>query len=248
LLTYLKANVPRAVQRADWVLTDSESTRRDAIELLRVPPDKLSVLYPGVEARFRPVLDTESRARVRRKYGLPPCFVLGVGTVQPRKNYERLLEAFVQIESQELSLVIVGGKGWLYERLFGRVQELKITDRVIFTGYIDDIDLPLVYNLAELFVFPSLYEGFGIPPLEAMACGTPVVAADNSSLPEVVGDAGLLVDAENVEALADAISRVLNDAVLRQTLIERGLSRVEQFTWERAARTLLSTYEHVARM
>ena len=248
LLDYLVTNVPRAVHRANWVLADSESTRRDAIELLKVPEDKVGVLYPGVESRFRPILDVQARARVRTKYDLPKRFILSVGTVQPRKNYERLVQAFSRLQVPGLSLVIVGGKGWLYEKLFQRVNELSLQDRVMFTGYVDDIDLPVVYNLAEVFVFPSLYEGFGIPPLEAMSCGIPVVAANNSSLPEAVGHAGLLVNAEDVEALAHALSRILDDSTLRQALIGQGLLHAKQFTWERAAHTLLDTYEHVAEM
>jgi glycosyltransferase involved in cell wall biosynthesis len=245
LLDYLVANVPRAVDRADWVLADSESTRRDAIELLNVSEHKISVLYPGVEPRFRPIPDPKARTRTRAKYGLPTRFILSVGTVQPRKNYERLVQAFSHLRAPDLSLVIVGGKGWLYEKLFDQVRQLDLQDRVMFTGYIDDVDLPLVYNLAEVFAFPSLYEGFGIPPLEAMSCGVPVVAADNSSLPEAVGDAGLLVNAEDTEALADALSQLLDDWTLRQTLIGQGVEHAKQFTWERTARTLLDTYEHV---
>jgi glycosyltransferase involved in cell wall biosynthesis len=156
-----------------------------------------------------------------------------------------LVQAFSQLQMPDLSLVIVGGTGWLYDKLFLQVHEQGIQDRVLFAGYVDDADLPLVYNLAEAFAFPSLYEGFGIPPLEAMSCGVPVVAANNSSLPEAVGDAGLLVDAEDVDALAGALSRILDDSALRQALIEQGLEHARQFTWERAARKLLATYEHV---
>lgn len=248
LLEYLMTNVPRAVGRADWVLADSESTRRDVIELLKIPGHRVSVLYPGVEPRFRPIANVEARARVREKYGLPERFVLGVGTIQPRKNYERLVQAFSRLQIPDVSLVIVGGKGWLYDTLFQQVKELNVQDRVVFAGYVDDTDLPMVYNLAEVFVFPSLYEGFGIPPLEAMSCGIPVIAADNSSLPEAVGDAGLLVDAQDVEALADALARVIDSPALGQTLIDRGLEWAKRFTWQRAAQTLLSTYEHVGEM
>ena len=248
LLDYLVTNVPRSVHRANWVLADSESTRCDVIELLQVPEDKVSVLYPGVEPRFCPIRDVKALTSVQIKYELPERFILSVGTVQPRKNYERLVQAFSQVRVPDLSLVIVGGKGWLYEKLFQQVQELNLQNRVRFTGYIDDADLPLVYNLAEVFVFPSLYEGFGIPPLEAMSCGVPVIAADNSSLPEAAGNAGLLVDAKDVEALADALVRVLDNAALRQTLVKRGLAHAKKFTWEKAARTLLAAYERVAEM
>jgi glycosyltransferase involved in cell wall biosynthesis len=245
LLDYLVANVPRAVERADWVLADSESTRQDVIELLKMPAERVSVLYPGVEARFRPMTDARALERVRAKYGLPERFVLSVGTIQPRKNYVRLIEALACMEAGDVSVVIVGGKGWLYQDLFDRIQDQRLGERVIFPGYVEDKDLPAVYNLADAFALPSLYEGFGIPPLEAMSCGTPVVVADNSSLPEVAGDAALLVDAEDTEALADALTRVLSDSMLRQGMIERGIRQASRFTWQEAARTLRSTYEHV---
>jgi glycosyltransferase involved in cell wall biosynthesis len=242
LLDYLVSAVQRATNRADWVLADSESTRRDAIELLAVPAEKTSVLYPGVETRFGPNQDSGTLQRVRSKYGLPEYFVLSVGTVQPRKNYERLVEAFARIEMDELSLVIVGGMGWLYQSLLDRIEDLDLGTRVHLTGYIDDVDLPAIYALAQAFALPSLYEGFGIPALEAMACGIPVVSADNSSLPEVVGDAGLLVDAKDTEALAGALVRALTDTELRHAMIQRGLVQASKFTWEIAAQTLYNTY------
>lgn len=243
LCSYLAANVPRAVHRADHVLADSENTRWDVIELLRVPEEKVSVLYPGVAPRFRPIRDRTELERVRAKYDLPPQFVLSVGTIQPRKNYVGLMEAFARLNSADVHLVIVGGKGWLYEDVFARARDLRIQDRVTFAGFVDDADLPALYNLARAFALPSLYEGFGIPPLEAMACGTPVVTADNSSLPEVIGDAGLLVAAEDTAALSSALEQLLGEPALRRTLIERGLAQARQFTWQRAARTLLATYQ-----
>ena len=244
LLRYLTASVPRAVRRADWVFADSESTRNDVVELLHAPEDRVSVLYPGVEPRFCPMADSEELERVRLKYGLPARFILSVGTLQPRKNHATLVEAFSRLTDPGIGLVIVGQRGWLYDELFALVRERRL-ERVLFPGFVQDTDLPAVYNLAEAFVFPSLYEGFGIPLLEAMACGTPVVAADNSSLPEVVGDAGLLVGATDVQALTRALERLLNDATLRQTLIARGLTRAMRFTWLRAAQDLLATYRRV---
>ena len=245
LLDYLAVHVPRAVRRADRVLADSESTRRDVIELLGIPGDKVSVLYSGVEPRFQPIHDPQTLEGVRLKYDLPPRFVLCVGTIQPRKNHAALIEAFTRLDTSDLSLVIVGGKGWLYEDVFHKIRELGMRDRVHLTGFVDDRDLPVLYNLAEVFAWPSLYEGFGLPPLEAMACGIPVVTANNSSLPEVVADAGLLVDAADTQALAHALARVLNDPALRRTLVARGLARAREFTWHKAAQTLLATYKHV---
>lgn len=245
LLDYLNSAVPRATARADWVLADSESTRRDAIELLGVPEQQTSVLYPGVEPRFQPIQESAALNRVRAQYGLPQSFILSVGTVQPRKNYVRLVEACTQLDVEDVHLVIVGGKGWLYQELFDRIKELDLQERVHMTGYVDDADLPALYNLAQVVAQPSLYEGFGIPIVEAMACGIPVVAANNSSLPEAAGDAGLLVDAQDSEALADALSRALIDSQLRRTMIERGLAQAGRFTWQKAAETLHATYQQI---
>ena len=243
LLAYLTVHVPRAVQRADRVLADSESTRQDVIALLHVPAGRVHTVYPGVEPRFRPIDDARELERVRHKYDLPRRFILSVGTIQPRKNYGGRIEAFARLRARDVSLAIVGGRGWLYEGIFQKVHDLHLQERVLFPGFVDDADLPTLYNLAEVFVLPSLCEGFGLPLLEAMACGTPVVAANNSSLPEAVGEAGLLVDAHDTEALCDALARLLDDAALRQTLIQRGRSQAARFTWARAARALLETYQ-----
>jgi glycosyltransferase involved in cell wall biosynthesis len=247
LLAYLNSAVPRAAARADWVLADSESTRRDAIERLGVPAQQTSVLYPGVEPRFRPIDDPTLLDRVRHKYKLTQPFILSVGTVQPRKNYVRLVEAYNQLGMADVHLVIVGGRGWLYQELLDRIRELGLQERVHLAGYVDDVDLPVIYNLARVVAQPSLYEGFGIPIVEAMACGIPVVAANNSSLPEAAGDAGLLVDAMDGEALADALARALTDSHLRQTMTERGVAQARRFTWKKAAQTLQATYQQVGR-
>lgn len=245
LLAYLNSAVPRAVERADWVLADSESTRRDAIELLGVPEQQTSVLYPGVEPRFQPIADQATLSRVRTQYQLPERFILSVGTVQPRKNYVRLVKAFTRLDVKDVHLVIAGGKGWLYQDLLDQIAELGLHERVHLTGYVDDTDLPAIYNLAQVVAMPSLYEGFGIPIVEAMACGIPVVTADNSSLPEAAGNAGLLIDALDSDALADALSRVLTDARLRTKMIQRGFAQARRFTWQRAAQTLYATYQQI---
>jgi glycosyltransferase involved in cell wall biosynthesis len=247
LLVYLKTAVPRAAARADWILADSESTRQDVIELLGVPEEQTSVLYPGVEARFHPIQDRATLSQVRARYALPEHFVLAVGTVQPRKNYVRLVEALEQLDVRDVHLVIVGGTGWLYQDLYERIEALGLQARVHLTGYVDDADLPALYNLAQVVAQPSLYEGFGIPILEAMACGIPVVSANNSSLPEAAGGAALLVDAEKSEALADALARALTDAQLREALVERGFAQARQFTWQRAAKTLHAVYQQIGR-
>ena len=245
--TYLEAAVSRAVRRADRILADSESTRRDLEELLAVPAEKVSVLYPGVEERFRAVADQEALDCVRVRYGLPDRFVLGVGTLQPRKNFEGLVEAFGRLvaarhELSGLGLVIAGGKGWLTGDLLALAAQHGVRGRIIMAGFVDDEDLPALYTLASVLAFPSWYEGFGLPILEAMACGTPVVSADNSSLPEVVGDAGLLVDAGNPVELAHALDVLLHDEGQRARLIEAGQRQARRFTWLQAAGQLLDVY------
>jgi len=245
LRTYLNKAVPRSVHRADLVLADSQSTKDDLVELLGVEPARIEVVYPGVEERFRPIEDQALLEQVRKQYNLPPRFVLGLGTLQPRKNFTRLIEAYSLLVTRHpsLRLVIAGGKGWLYEEIFATVEQLGLEEKVVFPGFVADEHLPALYNLADLFVFPSLYEGFGLPPLEAMASGTPVITSDASSLPEVVGEAGLMVEATDVEALAEAMKRVLEDNVLRERMIARGLEQARKFTWQRAAAKLLSLYE-----
>ncbi len=243
LLDYLNANVPAAIRRADRVLADSESTRCDVIELFGLPEARVQTVLSGVESRFRPIRDMGYLESIRHKYGLPKRFILSLGTIQPRKNYGTLIQALPHLRVADISLVIVGGKGWLYEGLFEQAEALQASGRVLFPGFVDDADLPALYNLAEVFALASLYEGFGLPPLEAMACGAPVAVSNNSSLPEVVGDAGLLLNAQDVDAWVDALDRLLSDAGLWQTLSERGQQRAAQFTWHKAARGLLAAYE-----
>lgn len=246
LRAYLNKVVPRSVHRADLILADSQSTKDDLVELLGAAPGRIEVVYPGVEERFRPIEDQALLEQVRQRYHLPSRFILGLGTLQPRKNFIRLIEAFANLQTCELAnlkLVIAGGKGWLYEEIFATVERLGLEGKVVFPGFVADEDLPALYNLAELFVFPSLYEGFGLPPLEAMACGTPVVTSNVSSLPEVVGEAGLMVKPTDAESLTEAMRRVLEDEALREEMIAKGLEQARKFTWKEAAAKLLSLYE-----
>ncbi len=245
LREYLTARVPPSVARAARVLADSENTRRDVIELLGAAPEKVSVVYAGVEPRFRPVIDKQQLAAVSKRYQLPELFVLFVGTIEPRKNLSRLISAYSEMRRQTglpHQLVLSGSKGWLYEDIFKEVTREGLEKDVQFLGFVADVDLPALYTLADLFVFPSLYEGFGLPPLEAMACGTPVVASNNSSLPEVLGDAARFVDAEDVTGLADAMATVLADGALRTRLAGLGREQAARFTWEDAAKQLVEAY------
>lgn len=238
LLNYLNRAVPPSLVRADLILADAMSTQNDLVDVYRVPREKIRVLYSGVESRFCPDVSEESRARVRALTRNRP-YILSVGTLQPRKNYTRLIHAFSNLQSPSLQLVIAGGRGWLYEEIFETVSRLHLQDRVLFLDFVADEDLPALYAEALLFVYPSLYEGFGLPVAEAMACGTPVVCSNTSSLPEVAGDAALYFDPRNVDDIARTLHRALTDTALRDTLRARGLARVKQFTWDNAARALL---------
>jgi len=247
LKQYLDVVVPRSVRRADHVLADSEATRADLIALYGAAPEKISVLLSGVHPRFQPQ-SAEAQARVRATYklGAEP-YILAVGTVQPRKNYERLMRAVAALPPDLGRLVIVGGKGWLEDPIYAAVKDLGLQDRVIFTGFAADADLPALYSAARCVAFPSLYEGFGLPILEGMACGTPVLTAKVSSLIEVAGDAALLVDPLSVQDITEGLRALLTDDSLRARLIEAGHRQVARFTWERAARQLRGHYQTLLR-
>ena len=248
LRAYLNEVVPRSVARADRILADSESTRQDLIELYDVPPDKISVLYSGVSDRFYPIQDEAILYEVRSRYGIGRRpYIFSVGTVQPRKNYGRLVEALHRLGRLRLKLVIAGGKGWLDDPLYRQIEALGMEDQVQFLGFVPDEDLPALYSAALVFAFPSLYEGFGLPVLEAMACGVPVITSSVSSLPEVAGNAALLVDPYDVDALTEALARVLDDESLRNDLINKGQLRVQGFSWTAAARQLRQHYAALLR-
>jgi glycosyltransferase involved in cell wall biosynthesis len=233
------------VAQADHVIAVSEATRQDLIDLYQTPPEKISVIYHGVRPEFRPITDPLQLAAVRHKYKLGTgSFILSVGTIQPRKNYQRLIEALARVKT-DVSLVIVGGKGWKSEAIFGEVSRQDLEGRVHFPGFVAEADLPALYSAATLFIYPSLYEGFGLPALEAMACGTPVIASDQSALPEVVGEAGLLVNPRDIEAMAIAMAQLLEDIPLRQKLVVAGQAQAARFTWPGAAAKLISLYKKI---
>lgn len=244
LARYLSRVVPRSVARADRVLADSEATRTDLIAHLGAPAEKVEVLYSGVNPRFRPEPEPGEPERLQARYaigGRP--YILSVGTLQPRKNYVRLIRAFARLNTP-FALLIAGGRGWLYDEIY--IEAEKHSDRVRIVGFIEETDLPALYRRAALFVFPSCYEGFGLPVLEAMACGVPVVCSNSSSLPEVAGHAALLVDPYDEDGLMEAMQRALEDEELRRRMIARGLEQAARFTWERAARQLLAVFKAVA--
>jgi glycosyltransferase involved in cell wall biosynthesis len=245
LRAHLERVVPTSVRHADFVTADSENTRNELTTLLDVDPARVEVVYGGVDERFHPMDDEVALEQARLKYGLFFPFILYVGTIEPRKNLGRLLRAYTQARQQgrtQHRLVVAGGLGWLYEDVLREIDDLAAEHEVVFLGRVPDDDLPLLYSLCDLFVFPSLYEGFGFPPLEAMACGKAVVCSNTSSLPEVVGDAGVMVSPYDVDGMADAMVELLQDPDRRADLGRRGAERARTFTWERSARRLLDIY------
>ena len=242
------SQIDEAVRRTDHIIADSESTRRDVLRLLGARPDKVSVVYLAANPIYRPISLAQARQWVGKKFGFTGDFILSVGTIEPRKNLSTLLRAYRQLLDAyklDVELALVGGKGWLYDEIPSLVETLRLTDRARFLGRVSDQDLLHLYNAAGVLAHPALYEGFGLPPLEAMSCGTPVVVSNTSSLPEVVGDAGLLVDPEDVDAWAAALWRVCTDDDLRDELSQKALARSRRFSWERTARHTLRIYEQV---
>ena len=244
---YLGLMTRASVRRASRVIAISESTRQDVIALLGVSPDRVHRVYCGVDPSLCPAPKAELDA-FRQKKGLPERFVLNLGTIEPRKNVARLVQAYAALvasapaEMADTPLVIAGGRGWLADPIFARVQELGMQDRVRFTGYVSEDEKRLWYNAATCFCYPSLYEGFGLPPLEAMACGVPVIVSDAASLPEVVGDAGLTVSPLDTRALTEAMRQVLLNPALHADLAARGRARALRFSWAEAARQTAEIY------
>jgi glycosyltransferase involved in cell wall biosynthesis len=251
---YLEWSTRYHVRSAASLVADSEATKRDLARFYGADESRIAVVYLGVDPSLGPVTDPAECARVRAKYGLGSPYLLYVGTVQPRKNLARLIEAFAELCGSnsrlsgeglaDLKLVLAGKKGWLDQEILDRGRELGIADRVAFLGFVPDADLAALYSGASLFVMPSLYEGFCMPVLEAMACGTAVACSAASSLPEVVGDAALLFDPHDVHEMAAVVLRLLRARDLRRSLADRGARRVSAFTWSRAARQVLDLLEH----
>jgi glycosyltransferase involved in cell wall biosynthesis len=233
---------------AQTIITVSEHTKRDLMIHLGLPAERIRVVYNSADPKFGPLQDQDEISRVMRKYALPESgYILFVGTLESRKNLVRLVEAYARVREHNGEhtppLVLAGGRGWLYRDIFATVERLKLHRQVIFTGFVDDDDLPALYNNALFFVYPSLYEGFGIPVLEAMACGVPVIAADAAALPEIVGEAGLLVEPTDTPALTQAMLSLLTGTGQRNHLREAGLKQARLFSWDRAARETLAVYE-----
>jgi glycosyltransferase involved in cell wall biosynthesis len=252
LRTYLEGVVPRSVQRADFIVADSENTRNDLVVLLGVAPASIAVVPGGVEDRFVPITDAVVLRTARRRLGVGDApFVLAIGVIEPRKNLNRLMDAFLALKQRgavpaDLKLVLAGGKGWLFDGIFEHHAASPVRDDIIMPGFVPDQMLPAIYSAASVLAFPSLYEGFGLPILEAMACGTPVVASLASCLPEVAEGAALMIEPTDVDGLSAALELALLDAALRARLIEQGRQRAAKYTWQSAAELLLQVYKKVA--
>jgi glycosyltransferase involved in cell wall biosynthesis len=234
--------------KIDMIITISQNTKNDCIKYLKIPENRIKVIYLAADKIYQPINNKhEIEEEIYKKYNIQIPFIIYVGTLEKRKNVSTLIKAFYRLKRIKIphKLVIVGKKGWLYNDIFKTIESMKIQEDVIFTGYVPEEDLVKLYNLADLFVYPSYYEGFGLPPLEAMACGCPVITSNTSSLPEVVGDAGILVDPYDVEGLAKAMYEVLKDESFRIELAKKGLERAKLFSWRKTSEETWKVYEEV---
>lgn len=243
---WLRLSLKKSCRHADHIITDSEFSKKEIIKYLRVNSQKITVVPCAVNhEEFRTDYSVEKIEEVKNKYHIDEKYFLYLGTIEPRKNLERLIKAYAELVNRRQNvpqLVLAGGKGWYYDSIFQMVDTYHLKEKVIFTGYVEQKDSPLLMSGAIAFVFPSLYEGFGMPPLEAMACGTPVITSKTTSLPEVVGDAGILIDPEDIEELSDAMEQMMDNEELREKLKKAGQKRAEKFTWKKSAEILMGVY------
>jgi alpha-1,3-rhamnosyl/mannosyltransferase len=249
-IDYFERNLPASLERADHVFTVSDFVRDEIIQLLNVPAERVTRVYNGVDDRYVP-RDRASLAPVLARYGLADkTYLLVVGTLEPRKNLRTLVEAFCQLPQawqERFPLVLVGSRGWIDGDFIKQLERLSASGRVIWPGYVPEQDLPLLYAGAHGFAFPSIYEGFGLPALEAMACGVPVLVGRRSSLPEVVGDVGLQVDTESVQALKQGLQQLMEDTLWREQAGPAGVERAKLFSWQRCVEETLAVYRQVAK-
>jgi glycosyltransferase involved in cell wall biosynthesis len=238
--------LPKTLHRADKIITVSSNTKKDIMNIYDIPEEKITTIYNAVSEHFKIATEQEI-LDLREKYSLNFPFILFVGTLEPRKNIPSLLKAFKILSRKEpgLKLVIAGKRGWKYKEIFQLISSLEIGSDVRYLQYIDQNDLPVLYSAAEVFVYPSLYEGFGLPPLEAMACGCPVVTSNVSSMPEVTGNAALLIDPTDVEAISDSVHLLLSDDNLKGKMIKNGLTNVKRFSWHQCAKETRAVYEEL---
>lgn len=251
--TQLRLTVRHSARRAARILSLSEHTRHDIIETYGLKPQRVTAIPLAAPEHFGPISDTRELQRVRHNYGIDRDYILSVGSIQPRKNLARLVRAYASLRGEGAAdklprLVLVGKCAWLYDETLRALDETNIKDAVVLTGYVPERDLPALYSGALCFVYPSYFEGFGLPPLEAMKCGAPVIVGNKTSLPEVVGDAALTVDPFDIEAIAGAIRRLVNDSALRRDLSIKGQERAKEFNWRETAKKTLDVYKEVAQV
>ncbi len=243
-----KSSLKFIKNRTNIIICDSVSTKNDCINLLNIPEKRLKVIPLAADEQYKPLNNKELiHDELKIEYNIDYPFILFVGTLEKRKNVPTLLKSFYKLKKTKLDhkLVIVGGKGWKYTKIFALIEELNLQDDVVFTDYVSDEYLVKLYNAADLFVYPSLYEGFGLPPLEAMACGCPVITSNISSLPEVVGDAGMMIDPNDIDGLTSAMLKILTDNELREELSRKSLDRAKMFSWKKTANETWKVYEDV---
>ena len=246
---YWRLQIPIAARRSSFIITDSEHARQEILTDFSCQPDRVRAVMLGFDpAMIRP-RSREEGETVRQRYRLPARYLLYVGTIQPRKNLDTLISAYHELRASGNDhghkLVIVGRKGWLYDRLFERIRELGLEEDIVFTGFVPDEDLPFIFDGAGVFLYLSLFEGFGLPPLEAMACGVPVIASDTTSIPEVVGEAGITLPPCDSSAVARAVQRILSDPAYAGELREKGRQRALRFSWDSAARETHAVYRQL---
>ena len=248
----LRLTVRHTARRAAKIITGSEYSRRDICKTYSIPPEHIVVTPGAASAHFAPVTDETELRKIRQKYGIDSDYILSLGSIQPRKNLGRLIDAYSSLRSLRArsklpKLVIAGKRGWLEREIFRAAERSKFGKDILFVGYVPEPDLPALFSGALVFVYPSYFEGFGLPVLEAMQCGTPVIAGNRTSIPEISGDAALLFDPFDTEAVRDALARMTDDAGLRTSLRQRGLDRANEFNWTKTAELTLQTYREVAK-
>lgn len=239
--------MPFTYRRANAIITISEHTKRDVIRVLQIPEEKITVIYLAAAPEYRPIFSKQSIESIKQKYQTGAKYLLHLGTINPRKNLEFLVKVFAEVVKKypDFKLVITGKKGWYYEGLFQLVSTLGLERQVVFTGYIDDADKPALYNAATIFLSPSLYEGFGLPALEAMQCGVPVISSSESSMPEVVGEAGMLLSPKESGRWVQAINQILSSQKIQDTMRAKGLKQAQKFSWSKTARQTVKVYEQL---
>ena len=240
---YFKKMIPLTVKKANIIIADSENTKKDIHKYLNTEKSKIITIHLGASEDFKKIDRNKAKKFISKKYSIKNKFILFVGMIEPRKNLQRLVDAFIQIKNPELKIVIVGKKGWQMEEFFKMIKDSKLEDTIIFPGYVPDEDLVKFYNAAEIFVYPSIYEGFGIPVLEALACGCPVITSNTSSMPEITGPAAKLIDPNDTDDIKKTIQKLLRNEQLRQTLGEEGIIQAKKFSWQKTAQKTLEAYE-----